>query len=95
MSYKFKVEAREEFGTGASRRMRNAGKIPAIVYGGEKEAVSIKLDHDKVIHAIENKDFFDSEITLICGDKEETVKLKALQRHPYKRKIIHADFVRV
>lgn len=95
-NFVFKAEKREDLGTGASRRLRRASKIPAVIYyGGDKEAVSVVLDHDKVLHSTEDKVFFSSEITLDINGKQEKVIIKALQRHPYKVKLIHADFMRV
>lgn len=94
-NFVLKAEKRDDLGTGASRRLRRAGKIPAVVYGGNKEAVSLVIDHDKVLHATEDKAFFSSEITLEVDGKEEKVIIKALQRHPYKVKLVHADFMRV
>ncbi|AJC49167.1 50S ribosomal protein L25 [Allofrancisella guangzhouensis] len=94
-SFVLKAQKREDLGTGASRRLRSAGKIPAVVYGGEKEALSIVMDHDKLLHATEDRAFFSSEVTLDIDGKEEKVIIKALQRHPYKVKLIHADFMRV
>ena len=94
-NFTLKVEKRDDLGTGASRRLRRAGKIPAIIYGGDKEAVSLLIEHDKLLHATEDKAFFSSEITLDFGDKKEKVIIKALQRHPYKIKLMHADFMRV
>ena len=94
-NFKLKVEKRNDLGTGASRRLRIAGKIPAIIYGGEKGAVSLVLDHDKLLHATQDKAFFSSEIILDIDGKEEKVIIKALQRHPYKVKLVHADFMRV
>lgn len=94
-NFVLKAEKRDDLGTGASRRLRRAGKIPAVVYGGDKEAVSLVIDHDKVLHATEDKAFFSSEITLEVDGKEEKVIIKALQRHPYKIKLVHADFMRV
>lgn len=94
-NFVLKAEKRDDLGTGASRRLRRAGKIPAVVYGGDKEAVSLVIDHDKVLHATEDKAFFSSEITIEVDGKEEKVIIKALQRHPYKIKLVHADFMRV
>ena len=94
-NFVLKAEKRDDLGTGASRRLRRAGKIPAVVYGGNKEAVSLVIDHDKVLHSTEDKAFFSSEITLEIDGKEEKVIIKALQRHPYKIKLVHADFMRV
>jgi large subunit ribosomal protein L25 len=90
-----KAQKREDLGTGASRRLRLAGKMPAVIYGGEKGAISLVLEHNKLLHATENKEFFSNTITLDIDGKEEKVIIKALQRHPYKVKLMHADFVRV
>ena len=94
-NYVFKVQKRDDLGTGASRRLRLAGKMPAVIYGGEKGAVSLVLEHNKLLHATEDKEFFSSVITLEIDGIEEKVTIKALQRHPYKVKLMHADFVRV
>ncbi len=94
-NFVLKAEKRDDLGTGASRRLRRAGKIPAIIYGGDKEAVSVVMDHDKVLHSTEDNAFFSSEISLEVDGQEEKVIIKALQRHPYKVKLVHADFMRV
>ncbi|AIT08519.1 50S ribosomal protein L25 [Candidatus Francisella endociliophora] len=94
-NFVLKAEKRDDLGTGASRRLRRAGKIPAVIYGGDKEAVSVTIDHDKVLHATQDKAFFSSEVTVEVDGKEEKVIIKALQRHPYKVKLVHADFMRV
>ena len=93
----FTLEAtlKTETGTGASRRLRKTGKIPAIIYGKNTEATAIAIEHDKLLHAIEEKSFFESTIKINIEGKEEQVKIQALQRHPYKVKLLHADFIRV
>lgn len=95
-SIKLVAEARQDCGKGASRRLRRlANQVPAIVYGGEKEAVSLQLPHNKVIKALEDEHIYSSMLTLEVGGKKEHVILKALQRHPYKPVIMHMDFQRV
>ena len=94
-NFTLKVEKRDNLGTGASRRLRRAGQIPAIIYGGDKKAVPLLVEHDKLLHATEDKAFFSSEIALDIDGNKEKVIIKALQRHPYKVKLIHADFMRV
>jgi large subunit ribosomal protein L25 len=97
MSQTFEVNAsvRNDLGKGASRRLRREDKIPAVLYGGDKEAVSLTLDQGKLVHALENEAFYSSIINLnIDGEIQEAV-LRDLQRHPYKPKLIHADFHRV
>jgi large subunit ribosomal protein L25 len=97
MSQTFEVIAsvRNDLGKGASRRLRREDKIPAVLYGGDKEALSLTLDQSKLVHALENEAFYSSIINLnIDGEIQEAV-LRDLQRHPYKPKLIHADFHRV
>jgi len=97
MSQTFEVNAnlRTDMGKGASRRLRREGQIPAVLYGGDKEAVSITVEHNKLMHALENEAFYSSILNInIDGSVEEAV-LRDLQRHPYKPKIVHADFHRV
>lgn len=91
--YVFEAEVRNEIGSGASRRQRNAGRLPAVIYGNG-EAVAITLDHDKIKHATDDKAFYETVVTINVNGKAEKVKIKALQRHPYKRKLTHADFMR-
>jgi large subunit ribosomal protein L25 len=94
---KFTIDAtkREERGTGASRRLRNAKQMPAIIYGKDKEPVSITIEHAPFFHMTEKDGFFDSDITINVGSTKETVRVTDLQRHPFKEKVLHADFIRV
>lgn len=95
MKYKLNAILRDDKGTGASRRLRHQDRVPAIVYGKGEEAVSIALEHNEIFHAIEDQKIFSSNVELNIGGKKEKVVIKALQRHPYKPKITHADFMRV
>ncbi|MCK7552327.1 MULTISPECIES: 50S ribosomal protein L25/general stress protein Ctc [Marinobacter] len=98
MSQEFVIEAfpRGDQGRGASRRLRREErKIPAIVYGGDKEAVSISIWHNELKKALENEAFFSHVLTIELDGKKESVILKDLQRHPYKPLLTHADFLRV
>jgi len=92
------AEVREDQGKGASRRLRReAGKVPAIVYGGAKnrKPQSITLAANELDKALQNEAFFAHVITLNIGEKSEQVILKDLQRHPAKPVIYHADFLRI
>jgi len=89
------AEIRTNKGKGASRRLRLENKIPAIVYGGEKDPVSLSLKHNEFTKSIENASFFSQLITLSIEGKEECVVLKDIHRHPYKAVVIHVDFQRV
>lgn len=98
MSAEFELdcEVREVGGKGASRRLRRLeGKIPAILYGGGEDPVSLTIPHKDILHATENEAFFSHIITLNIGKKKQQAVIKDLQRHPAKPFIMHADFQRV
>ncbi|PAV02468.1 50S ribosomal protein L25 [Arsenophonus sp. ENCA] len=88
------AEIRKEQGEGASRRLRKDNKLPAIVYGGDQEPVSIELSHDEIINQ-ESKPEFYEVLTLVVDGKKTKVKVQAVQRHPFKPKLTHIDFLRV
>ena len=85
---------RKEQGKGASRRLRTANKFPAIIYGGSEAAVAIELDHDAVMNMQVKPEFYTDVLTLVVDGKETKVKVQAVQRHPFKPKLHHIDFVR-
>ena len=93
--YSLNAEPRDDVGKGASRRLRKSGKVPGIVYGAKKDALSILLNHDEVIHQLENEAFYSHILTINIGKDAEKVVLKDLQRHPHKPSIIHIDFQRI
>lgn len=98
MSQDFVIEAfpRDDQGRGASRRLRREErKIPAIIYGGQKDATPIAIWHNELKKALENEAFFSHVLTIELDGKKESVILKDLQRHPYKPILTHADFLRV
>ena len=95
MSFVFQAEVRSDLGKGASRRLRHADQVPAIVYGAGKEAVSITVDHKKLILTQEKPEFYSSELTLVINGEEVKVNVKAIQRHPVRYKLVHLDFVRI
>ena len=82
-------------GTGASRRLRHAGKVPGIVYGGEASPVQIELDHNALYHALRKEAFHASVLTLNVDGAKESVLLRDSQWHPYKQQVLHVDFQRV
>jgi large subunit ribosomal protein L25 len=92
-----KAESREMLGKGASRRLRRLeGKVPGIVYGGNKKAQPLHFLHKDLIKTLESESTYSSVLDLVVdGKKAETVILKALQRHPYKPVILHLDLQRV
>jgi large subunit ribosomal protein L25 len=82
-------------GTGASRRLRNAGKTPAIVYGAGNEPQLIEIDHNALFHALKKEAFHASILDLEIAGKSEQVLLRDVQYHPFKQLILHVDFQRV
>src|SRR5690554_5334010 len=90
------AEVRSDLGKGASRRLRrNANLIPAVVYGGNQEPISISLQNREVAKLLLNDAAFSSILTLNIDGKKQNVLIKALQRHPAKNFVMHADFVRI
>ena len=93
--HKLTASSRKDEGKGASRRLRHAGMIPAIVYGGESQPASIQLEHEKTWVASQNEWFYASILTLDIDGKPQQVLLRDMQRHPFKQLIMHLDFQRV
>ncbi len=89
------AQARTDLGKGASRRLRHAASIPAVVYGGNKDAESVTILAKEIAKLFENEAAFSHVIELNVDGKKQNVIVKAMQRHPAKQFIMHADFVRV
>ena len=95
-AFELNCEIRTDLGKGASRRLRRLKSvIPAVLYGAGKEPLSLTIPHKDIARATENEAFFAHIITLNIGKDKEQVVIKALQRHPAKPIILHADFQRV
>ena len=95
MSLTINATVREDQGKGASRRLRHAEKIPAIIYGAGKAPSNITLNVHEMTHLLENEASFTSVLDLMIGKKKEAVIIKDLQRHPAKSIVTHVDFLRV
>jgi large subunit ribosomal protein L25 len=93
--FELTAEKRTTVGKGASRRLRVQEKVPAIIYGADQEPMLITLEHRHLSKALENEAFYSHILTLHVDGKAEQTVLKDLQRHPFKRQIVHADFLRV
>ena len=93
--HKLSATGRKDEGKGASRRLRHAAQIPAVVYGGSDAPQSIQLEHEKTWLASQNEWFYASILDLDVDGKVQPVLLRDLQRHPYKQRIMHLDFQRV
>lgn len=95
MSQNWTAEIRTEEGKGASRRLRNAGKVPAIIYGGDKDAVSVAFEGNFIAHVFDNKAMFNTIVTVdVNGGESEQVVVKDIQRHPATNNISHMDLQR-
>ena len=86
---------REAQGSSASRRLRHAGKVPGIVYGGSAAPMQIELDHNALYHALRKEAFHASVLALTVDGNKESVLLRDTQWHPYKQQVLHVDFQRV
>jgi large subunit ribosomal protein L25 len=86
---------RDAQGSSASRRLRHAGKVPGIVYGGSAAPMQIELDHNALYHALRKEAFHASVLTLSVDGSKESVLLRDTQWHPYKQQVLHVDFQRV
>jgi large subunit ribosomal protein L25 len=82
-------------GKGASRRLRHAGRVPAILYGGHVEPLCLSFEHEKLQVATQNERFFTTLLTIKMGDKTQPAILKDIQRHPSKPVILHLDLQRI
>jgi large subunit ribosomal protein L25 len=95
IAMKFVAFERAKQGTGASRRLRNVGKTPGIVYGGEGQPQLIELDHNALWHALKKEAFHSSILDMELNGSTGKVLLRDVQYHPYKQQVVHIDFQRV
>jgi large subunit ribosomal protein L25 len=95
-TYEVPAELRADVGKGASRRLRRADKVPAVVYGGSRPPTNLMIEHNFLLHAADDEGFHASILELKVADgRSQQVVLRDLQRHPYKLRILHVDFQRV
>lgn len=92
---KFVAFERNLQGTGASRRLRNSGRAPGIVFGGGVAPTSIELDHNALWHAVQKETFHASILDMELNGQVQKVLLRDVQYHPYKQQVLHVDFQRV
>ena len=95
MKFELNAYKRELQGSGASRRLRRANKVPGIIYGGAAAPALIELDHNDILLALRKEAFHSSVLSLKIDGKVETVLLRDSQMHPYKPLVLHVDFLRV
>ena len=95
MQFEVIANARSVQGSGASRRLRRAGTVPGIVYGGEAAPVAIETNHNDLLLKLKKEAFHSSIINLVVDGKKEQVLLRDYQTHAYKPLVLHIDFQRV
>jgi len=95
ISFELDAEFRDDQGKGASRRLRRHGKVPAILYGGKRDARALLVDHTRLAKLMDNERFYSTILALKVGSQSQAAVLKDVQRHPYKNQIMHIDFQRV
>ncbi|WP_265947271.1 50S ribosomal protein L25/general stress protein Ctc [Dechloromonas sp. A34] len=95
MTFELIAQARTLQGTGASRRLRRAGNVPGIVYGGEAAPQSIEVEHNDLLLKLKKEAFHSTIITLVLDGKKQAVLLRDTQVHAYKPLVLHVDFQRV
>ena len=91
----FNATPRSVQGSSASRRLRRASRVPAIVYGGKEQPANIELDHNEIFHALRKELFHSSILDMQLDGKSQQVLLRSVQWHPYKQIVMHLDFQRV
>ncbi|MGD9942493.1 MAG: 50S ribosomal protein L25/general stress protein Ctc [Burkholderiaceae bacterium] len=86
---------RKQQGSGASRRLRRAGQVPGIVYGGKVDTTPVSIEHNPLYHALRVEAFHSSILDMELDGKSERVLLRDVQWHPYKPQVMHIDFQRI
>src|SRR5678810_266700 len=95
MAIEIAARKREMQGTGPARRMRRMGRVPAVLYGGDKQPVNLELDHKDLFLNLRNEKFHASILTLDLGGAKEQVLLRSVSMHPFRPQVQHIDFQRV
>ncbi len=94
-TFELTAQRRTDVGKGASRRLRRAGQVPAILYGADKEPVLLTLSHNDLFKQLEYEGFYSHILTVNIEGQIEKAILKDLQRHPYRPLLMHLDLQRV
>lgn len=95
MKIQFTAYPRTQQGTGASRRLRRAGRAPAVVYGAGQQAQAIELDHNALQRHLKMEAFHASILEMTLDGQQQPVLLRDFQMHPWKPEVQHVDFQRV
>ncbi len=93
--YEITGAPRAQTGKGVSRRLRRNGRVPAVLYGAGKGSMALELGQEEMLRHLAHEGFYSHILTLKLGDGTEKVVLKDLQRHPYRRQLLHVDLLRI
>jgi large subunit ribosomal protein L25 len=93
--FEFVAESRGRPGTGAARAVRRAGKVPAVIYGGQAGPKMLMLSHNEVVKHLAHEAVYSHVLDVNVDGKKEKAILKGVQRNPAKFQILHLDFLRV
>ncbi|MET0291341.1 MAG: 50S ribosomal protein L25/general stress protein Ctc [Steroidobacteraceae bacterium] len=94
-SFEVAADSRSTQGKGASRRLRRAGKVPAIIYGGKGDAENITLDQQNLLTLVDKEKFYSTIISLKIDGKAQPALVRDVQFHPAKNQVVHVDLLRV
>lgn len=95
LDFTLTAEPRNERGKSASRKLRNMGKVPAVIYGGGEDPTAITFERANLMHNLENEAFYSHILTINIAGKPQKAILRELQRHPHKPTVLHVDLLRV
>jgi large subunit ribosomal protein L25 len=95
IGFEITAEPRNDQGKGASRRLRHAGKVPAVIYGGHADARSVSFEHHRLLQLVDNEKFYSSIISVSVGGEKQTAIVKDVQMHPARPAVLHVDLQRV
>ncbi len=95
VSFELNAQVRHDCGKGASRRLRREGKVPAVMYGGGQQPMSLTLEQNAVRHSLENEAFYSHILTINIDGQPVQAVLKDLQRHSYRPVLLHMDLQRI
>ena len=94
-THEIKAQSRNDEGKGASRRLRRAAMVPAVVYGANLPPQSIQIEHNTILLAAKHEWFFSSILDLNVDGKVQKVLVRDWQKHPFKQQMLHMDFQRI
>src|SRR5580698_6834594 len=92
-THEIKAQSRKDEGKGASRRLRHAAIVPAVVYGAGQPPQSIQIEHNTILLAAKHEWFFSSVLDLNVDGKVQKVLVRDLQKHPFKLQMLYTDFL--